>query len=183
MEFAIVAPVMGLVLLGAFDVGHTLYMRAALQGIVQKVARDASLETGLDTTTQSNLDAKVSNQIRALANNATVTITRSYFHDYADATSNKFEPWTDTNANGRCDNGEPYEDTNGNKQWDATGSINANQGGAKDAVVYSVSVSYPRIFPIYNLIGGAQTTVVTAKTILRNQPYGDQADSVVRNCT
>lgn len=188
IEFAIVAPVMGLLLLGAFDVAHTLYMRAALQGVVQKTARDATLESGLAGATQTALDNKVKAQIKALANNGTVTITRQWYRNYEQAAASKFEPWTDTNGNGTCDGpagstpGEPYEDTNGNGRWDSTGG-NLNQGGAKDAVLYTATVSYPRFFPIYNIVGGSKTTKVTASTILRNQPYGDQGVPKVRNCT
>lgn len=187
VEFAIVAPVMGLVLLGAFDIAHTLYMRAALQGVVQKAARDATLESGLASATQTALDNKVKGQIRALANNGTVVITRQWYRTYEHAAASKFEPWTDTNNNGTCDGpaggtpGEPYEDSNGNGVWDASGG-NRNQGGAKDAVLYTATVSYPRFFPLYNFIGGSRTTKVSASTILRNQPYGDQGVPKVRNC-
>lgn len=187
IEFAMIAPVMGVLLLGAFDVAHTLYLRAVLQGIVQKVGRDSSLETGLDAATQATLDAKVSGQAKALSNNATVTITRKWYRTFTDAAAAKFEPFTDTNGNGTCDGpqgstpGEPYQDTNGNGHWDSAGG-NDGSGGAKDAMVYTVSVSYPSMFPIYRIIGGSTTKTVTASTVLRNQPYGDQAVSTVRNC-
>ncbi|MCW3849221.1 pilus assembly protein [Sphingomonas sp. LB-2] len=181
MEFALVAPVMGLVLLGAFDVGHTLYMRSVLQGIIQKAARDATLETGLATDTQTALDDKVRNQVRALANNLTITFSRKYYRSFTNAAASQFEPYTDTNSNGTCNGGEPYQDNNGNGVWDATGG-NSGQGGAKDAVLYTVTVSYPRFFPIYKMVGGSNTTVLTASTVLRNQPYGDQAVPAVRNC-
>lgn len=188
VEFAIVAPVMVMLLLAAFDVAHTLYMQAVLQGVLQKTARDATLESGLVGATQTALDNKVRQQILPLANNSAVAITRQWYRTYEQAATGKFEPFTDTNGNGRCDGpagstpGEPYEDTNGNRAWDSTGG-NLNQGGAKDAVLYTVVVSYPRFFPIYNFIGGSNTTRVTAATILRNQPYGDQGVPVVRNCT
>lgn len=187
VEFAIVAPVLGMLLLGAFDIAHTLYMRAALQGVVQKAARDLSLESGLTTAKQDEIDGKVKAQVKALANNGTVSITRQYYRSYEHAAVSRFEPWTDTNNNGTCDGpqggtpGEPYEDTNNNGRWDGTGG-NLGQGGAKDAVLYTASITYPRFFQIYNLIGGSRTTKVTASTILRNQPYGDQAVSAVRTC-
>ena len=118
-------------------------------------------------------------------NNATVTITRRYYRTFTAAANATPEAWTDTNKNGRCDAGEPYQDDNRNNTWDADGG-NGGQGGAKDAVLYTVTVSYARMFPIYNLIGGSNTAKVTASTVLKNQPYGDQATygaSVVRNCT
>jgi Flp pilus assembly protein TadG len=182
IEFAIVAPVLCMMLVGAFDISHTLYLRSTLQGIVQKVARDASLETGLDTNQQTTLDNRVRSQIRALANNSTVNISRAYYRTFANASAARFEPYTDTNANGTCNGGEPYEDTNNNGVWNASGA-NSGQGGAKDAVVYTVAVSYPRFFPLDRFVGGSNTTTVTASTVLRNQPYGDQAVPTVRNCT
>jgi Flp pilus assembly protein TadG len=185
VEFAMVAPVLGLVLLGAFDVAHTLYTRAALQGVVQKTARDSTLESGADATTQAALDEKVRAQAKALANNATITITRRFYRTFSDAAAARAETWTDTNGNGRCDAGEPYEDANRNNTWDRDGG-DAGQGGAKDATLYTVTASYPRIFPLYNLVGGSRTTTITASTVLRNQPYGDQGSygaMQVRNCT
>lgn len=184
VEFAMVAPVLGFVLLGAFDVAHTLYTRAALQGVVQKTARDSTLESGLEAGAQSALDEKVKAQAKALANNATVTITRRFYRTFSDAAAASAETWTDTNSNGSCDAGEPYEDANFNNVWDKDGG-NAGQGGAKDATLYTVEVSYPRMFPFYNLVGGSRTTRIAASTVLRNQPYGDQGaygTPVVRNC-
>lgn len=184
VEFAMVAPVLGLVLLGAFDVAHTLYTRAAMQGVVQKTARDSTLESGADATAQTALDDKVRAQVKALANNATITINRRFYRTFSDAAAARAEDWTDTNGNGVCDGSEPYQDANRNNSWDRDGG-NAGQGGAKDATLYTVTASYPRIFPLYNLVGGSRTTTITASTVLRNQPYGDQGSygtSQVRNC-
>jgi Flp pilus assembly protein TadG len=182
VEFAIIAPVMGMLLLGAFDVAHTLYVRSVLQGIVQKVARDATLESGLVASQQTALDDKVRAQVRALANNSTITITRQYYRSFTNAAAGTFEPFTDTNKNNKCDAGEPYQDNNNNSKWDKTGG-NDGTGGAKDAVLYTVTVSYPRLFPIQNFLGGSSDTTVTGSTVLRNQPYGDQAVPTMRNCT
>lgn len=189
VEFAIVAPVMGMVLLGAFDISHTLYMRGVLQGIVQKVARDSTLEDSADVTEQTTLDNRVKAQVKELANTATITITRRFFRTFSQASAARAETFTDSTSgvwkNGTCDHGEQYEDANRNGTWDKDGG-NAGQGGAKDAVLYTVNVSYPRFFPIYRFIGGDTTTKITASTVLKNQPYGDQgvyAPMQVRNCT
>jgi len=184
VEFAFVAPVMVLTLLGAFDVAHTLYMRSVLQGVVQKVGRDSALEGNDEVSAQTAIDDKVRAQVRALANNATITITRRFYKTFTRAAAAQAETWTDTNANLRCDAGEPYEDANLNSTWDADGG-NAGQGGAKDAVLYTVAVTYNRMFPLYNLVNASKTTRVTAATILKNQPYDEQANygaPVTRNC-
>ncbi|RYD67221.1 MAG: pilus assembly protein [Sphingomonadales bacterium] len=188
VEFAIVAPVMGMVLLGAFDVAHSLYMRGVLQGIVQKTARDSTLEDSTAAATQTALDNKVKAQVSAIANSGTITFTRRYYRTFSTAAAARAETFTDSSAgifrNGVCDNGEPYEDANLNGVWDRDGG-NSGQGGAKDAVLYTVTVTYPRFFPIYRFIGGSTTTKITGSTVLRNQPYGDQssyATMQVRNC-
>lgn len=184
VEFGIVAPVMCLLLVGAFDIAHTLYTRGMLQGVVQKTARDSTLE-GQDTVAaQAALDQKVTQQAKALANNADIDITRRYYRTFADAAAQKPEAFTDTNGNGRCDANEPYQDENRNGVWDVDGG-NAGQGGAKDAVLYTVTMTYGRMFPLWKLVGGSDQSVITATTVLKNQPYGDQASygtPVVRNC-
>jgi len=184
IEFALIAPVLCMLLLGAFDISHTLYSRAVLQGIVQKTARDSTLESNTSAASQAAIDDRVRAQATALANNATITITRRYYRDYTTAAAAQAEAWTDTNHNGTCDSGEPYQDSNQNSSWDKDGA-NSGQGGAKDATLYTVTMSFPRMFPAAAFIGGSTTTTISAATVLRNQPYSDQgsyAAAVVRNC-
>ncbi len=184
VEFGMVAPVMCLLLMGAFDVSHTLYTRAVLQGVVQKSARDSSLESGTEAASQAALDAKVTAQAKAMNSGATVTITRRFYRTFTEAAAARAESFTDTNGNLTCDANEPYVDANGNSVWDKDGG-NAGQGGAKDATLYTVRMTYPRIVPVIGFIGLGNTQTITAQTVLENQPYGDQqsyATPVVRNC-
>ena len=185
VEFAIVAPVMALLLLGAFDISHTLYTRAVLQGIVQKTARDFTLEDSASSAAQRDeLDARVKRQAKAMVNGSDVNIERRYYRNFTAASQAKAEAFTDTNRNGTCDAGEPYQDENLNSVWDADGG-NEGVGGAKDAVVYTVTMTYNHMLPIYNMIGGSDRVKLVAETVLRNQPYGDQSSygrPVVRNC-
>lgn len=184
VEFAIVAPVMCLLLMGAFDLSHSLYTRAVLQGVVQKTARDSTLESAMTEEAQTAIDDNVRRQLSAMHNGATVTITRRFYRSAYDAAMMQHEPFTDTNHNDRCDAGEPYEDTNNNQVWDEDGG-NGGQGGAKDTTVYTVTMSYPRIVPVAKFIGLSDRTEVSAQTVLRNQPYDDQgvyAPAEVRHC-
>lgn len=173
-EFAIVAPVLALTLVGSFDAAHSLYMKASLQGVVQKAARDAALQTGGDANEQAIIDNKVRVQVLALANNANIQISRRFYRTFSSAAAAQAEPWTDTDLDGRCNNGEPFQDNNQNGTWDADGG-DEGQGGAKDRTLYTVQVSYPRFFPLYKFIGGSSTTRISASTILQNQPFADQA--------
>lgn len=191
LEFGLIAPILCAVMMGALDFGHSLYVQAILQGAVQKASRDSTLETSTSQATQDAIDLKVKNQVLLLNKTATVSFARRFYRDYTKAAAKIAEPFVDTNGNGTCDGpaglipGEAYTDNNNNNVWDKDGG-DAGQGGARDVVVYTVSVSYPRIFPADRLIGGSGTTRLSASTILSNQPYGDQAAyaaPTVRACT
>lgn len=183
VEFAFVAPTFCLMLVGAFDIGHTLYMRSILQGVVQKAARDSALEDGV--ANQTLIDTRVENAVHSLNKNATVSISRRFYRSFSEASAAQAEAFTDTNGNGTCDASEPYEDSNNNNIWDADGA-DAGQGGAKDSVIYTVDVSYDRIMPLSKIIPHYSDTVnVEAATVLSNQPYGDQNQygaATLRNC-
>lgn len=182
VEFAFVAPVLFVMLMGTLDLGHQLYTRAILNGEVHKAGRDSALETGI--ANGAALDAKVEGAVHKIASNATVTFTRNSFRNFSEAAAKNPEDFTDNNDNGTCDAGEPYEDANNNDTWDDDGGDDS-QGGAKDAVVYTVSATYPRLFPMAGLAGLPDTITITATTVLRNQPFADQDESAATpgNCT
>lgn len=192
IEFALVAPVMCLFLVGGFDIAHTLYMRAAIEGVVQKTGRDSSLESGTEAAQQAAIDERVRGHVHALARDATITYTRRFYRTFSQAQAARREDFTDSNANGTCDGpagstpGEPYIDANNNGVWDRDGG-NAGQGGAKDKTIYTVTIVYPRILPLHKFIPILPATQrIVVDTVLQNQPYGDQGRYTVtptRNCS
>jgi len=68
-------------------------------------------------------------------------------------------------------------DENGNGVWDADVG-KGGLGGANDVVLYTVTLNYDRVFPLWKLIGGDQRATASASTVLRNQPFGPQATRV-----
>jgi Flp pilus assembly protein TadG len=184
VEFGLLAPVLLLLLMGFFDVGHSLFMRAMLEGEVQRASRDSGLETGTAAANQTAIDNKVKEQLRALGiTNGDISINRRFYRSFSEAAAAQAEPFTDTDGNGRC-NGEPFTDRNNNGVRDLDGG-DAGQGGAKDSVLYTVTVSYDRMFPLRGMIGLPAKTTLTASTLMSNQPYGEQGSytaPTVRNC-
>lgn len=184
VEFGLIAPVVATMLLGIMDAGHTLYMRTILDGAIQDIARDSSLEDGGILSKQEAIDARIKDQVQKLNKDATVTIKRRYYRNFTNAYNADAEEFTDTNTNGVCDNGEPFIDINLNETWDSDGG-DAGQGGAKDVSIVTVSVTYERLFPMAALAGLPENVTVAANTVLANQPYGDQAQygqAQTRNC-
>lgn len=187
VEFALIAPVFFLLLLGLFDVGHTLYMKGVVEGALQKAARDSTLETNTTEERLNALDDIVRQQVMTLGvTRDQISFRRRFYRTFSDAAAAKAEDWTDTNRNGICDRGEPYEDANQNNIWDADGG-DAGQGGAKDATVVTVIVKYPHMFPLLGLLGKeAEDVRIVSRTVLKNQPYSDQGSysrPVRKNCT
>lgn len=180
MEFALVAPVLLLLLMGVFDIGHTLYVRAVLEGEMQRAGRGSALETAT-LARQTALDNQVRAQVlRVAGQGGTVLFTRKAYLSYQAAQA-KEEPFIDANHDGICNNGESFDDWNGNGLRDLDGARN-NQGTARDAVAYTAEATYPRLFPLAHMLGWSSDSVVTATTILRNQPFGDPAANAVKKC-
>jgi Flp pilus assembly pilin Flp len=180
IEFALVAPILLLMLIGGLEIGHTMYVRSALIGSLQKAARDLSLEGANSSTRQNAIADSVSATVRQIMPSAQVSLSARSFHDYRYVALSG-EEYNDANHNGRCDNGEAYVDGNRNGTWDIDGSV-AGRGGAKDVVLLEATVRYDRIGPA-GLLTGTPKTVLTAKTLIRNQPYDQQADPPTRLCS
>ena len=179
VEFALISPVLLMLLMGVFDMGYNIYASVLLNGSIQKAARDSTLEGA--SAKADAIDAIVSKAVHGISSNATITFDRKSYTTFSDVSEP--EDFTDVNGDGTCDNGEPFEDVNGNGTWDQDRGT-AGMGGARDAVLYTVTVRYPRAFPIANLIGLPSYFETRAQTVLRNQPYGDQTTKVtVKNCS
>lgn len=171
VEFALVAPALLLTIMGIFDLSYNIYTNTMVQGAIQRAARDSTIE-GADLRL-SQIDDNVARAVRGVVPNAEIDFSRRAYASFSDVA--RPEDFSDSDDNGNCDNGEPFEDANRNGLWDADrGAV--GQGGARDAVLYSVTVTYPRGFPMAGLIGLPDTVVTDATTVLRNQPY-DLQDS------
>jgi TadE-like protein len=173
VEFALVTPVLLMVLMGGMDASRSAYVSSVLYGAVQKAGRDNSLETG--STQTAAIDAKIYAVVHPLANDGVLTFKRKSHSNFKRAA--REEKYTDGNANNLRDPGECFEDANENGVWDQIGGKNGS-GGADDIIVYTATFTYPRSFPLAGLIGLSDTKVVSATTILRNQPYGDQVVTI-----
>lgn len=180
VEFALIAPALLTMLFGLFDLGHNMYTAQMLQGAIQKAARDSTIESA--ATSSAQLDSMVTKAVRAIAPGAALTFTRKSYSNFTSVA--RPEDYNDLNSSGICDNGEAFEDANGNGTWDKDMGRDGF-GGARDAVLYTVSVTYDRLFPIAAFIPGqTKTFTLATSTVLRNQPYRQQGQMLPKsgNC-
>ena len=174
LEFALIPPVVMMMVLGSMDIGHSLFVRATLDGAVQDAARSSSLEGATSLTQQELIDEEVASTIRELAPGAKVTVSRRYYKTFSTAALARAEEVIEQSpGNLKCDRGESFMDANGNGVWDADGGSDG-QGGARDIVIITFNVSYKRLFPLAGLLGWPANVEMQSDSILANQPYGDQ---------
>lgn len=179
VEFAFVVPLFVAFVMFLFDGGYYIYARAVLSGEVNAAGRASTLESATDANRLA-LDTAVTNQVQRLLPNAQLQFQRTAFTDYRSAQA-RVEPFNDGNANDVCDEGETFVDLNGNGQHDQDGGRNG-RGGARDVVVYTVTASYDRVFPVKGLLGLDQKVAIEATTLLRNQPFDAQTQPGTGTC-
>ncbi|MFN4114516.1 MAG: TadE/TadG family type IV pilus assembly protein [Sphingomonadaceae bacterium] len=176
VEFALIAPTLMLLLTGLFELGHTMYVQSIVNGAMQEAGRNSTIENARI----NQIAAETRKKIRGVAPNATITFRRRNHQHYASI--GKMEQFTDLNGDGRCNDGEPFEDLNDNGRRDRANGL-GGQGNARDAVVFTVTVTYKRMLPMPSLAGWSPTNTVQGTTILRNQPFRQQEKRVkIRNC-
>jgi Flp pilus assembly protein TadG len=180
VEFAVIATPLCMILLGLTDFGYRSYVDSMVEGTLHRAARMATV----GNKTPNQIDDFVRSQLSTFSSNGTVTITKKSYYQFSNV--DKEEPhcannW-DKNNNGIFDTGDCYQDINNNGSWDSDSSKDGI-GGSDDIVFYSVSLTYPRVVPLGNLLGWANTQTISANTLMRNQPYGSQATPPERTRT
>lgn len=178
IEFALTAPVFLLLLLGIVDYGWKYYAQHVLQGAVSNSARAATLEgNALD---QSALDASVRKKVQVVFKGAQVSFSRKAYESY-DAIGRP-EPWEDLAPfNGVRDANECFTDLNNNNGYDPDRGLDGN-GGAEDVVLYTVSMTFDNVLPVWKMLGKSAQTTLRSTSVLRNQPYNNNTETSRRIC-
>lgn len=203
MEFALTAPVFLLLLMGIFDYCWQLYTQQVLYGAMGDAGRAATLQAAAtptaddeaeegeaeasdeDTATPTPgvdtaaLDAMVRARVQQVMPHATVEFSRRSYQDFAGV--GRREPLADGNGNGQHDEGECFEDVNGNGQWDADRGLEGS-GGADDIVLYTATVNFDRVLPVWWMLGQSRGAELKASTVLRNQPYATRTGREIVQC-
>lgn len=176
VEFGLLAVPFLVLILGTLDLGYQAYLRALTTGALERAARKATV----GNQTKAAVVTLIKTEVGAiLPNNAknddnAITVVPLSYHDFA--TVGGGERITgDTAPVGQYNSTDCYEDRNNNGRYDATNGGGDDLGSADDILYYNVTVAVPRFFPFLTWAGFDPKTTVTARTLIRNQPYGEQS--------
>jgi Flp pilus assembly pilin Flp len=176
VEFALVAPVLILAIIGGLDLGYQAYARSVLQGALNDIARTGSLEGPAlncsGDTTEQKIACAVKNRSNMVARNATYDFKIHSYYEFS-GVGRAEKIVTDYNNNGQYDPGDCFQDMNGNQIFDSVAG-REGIGGADDVVFYDVTLTMPRLFPMAPLLGWSPQYEIHATTAVRNQPYARQ---------
>jgi len=176
VEFAMIVPVLSVLLLGTLDLGYRSYVNSIIQGALHEAARMGTVG-GIPT---SAIETRVRDRLNAFSRNATIVVnTRSYSEFSGVRTPETITQ--DTAPIGSYNNGDCFEDANGNGNYDLDRG-RSGMGGAEDVVFFEVVMTYPHIVPVGRLLGWSGNVSVTQNTVLRNQPYAGRNNSVAVVC-
>ena len=170
VEFAVVAPVMVLLVSGIIEFALIMMVYNVMEGATATSSRTG--KTGFVTagmTRQQTILNAITTRAGTLLDPLKLTVTSKFYKQYDQI--NDPEPFIDTNGNSTRDSGESYTDINGNGVWDADmGS--SGYGSAGDVVVYNVTYPWQISTPIISqFVGTAGIFNITTHAVVKNEPY------------
>jgi Flp pilus assembly pilin Flp len=176
VEFALVLPVLCILLLGTLDLGYRSYVTSIVQGSLHEAARMATVG-GVPT---SAIEAHVRDRLRDFSHDATITTTTRSYADFNGVRT----PETvtqDTAPMGQYNQGDCFQDVNGNGSYDLDRG-RGGLGGAEDVVYFEVNMTYPHIVPLGHFLGWTDDVTISQNTVLRNQPYAGRSNTSTIVC-
>lgn len=167
IEFAMIAPVLILLLTAIVEFSIVMFISSVMEGATAASSRYG--KTGYianGSTRQQQIVNSIVSRTAGLVDPAKITVTTTIYPSFNSISQE--EPYIDANHNGTYDAGEDYTDVNGNNQWDSSGV--AGLGNANDIVVYNVSYPWKIHTPVIASFTG-DTFIISSKTVVKNEPY------------
>ncbi len=170
LEFAILSPVLLLILFGIIEMGLILFAAITLEHAVTSASRYGKTGFTIEGVSREDRIREIINgHIDNFLDTDNITITTLVYDTFASV--GQEEPYTDDNANGAYDFGETYQDINGNGQWDNDMGA-SGAGGPGDVVVYRVTYDWSVLTPIIRqLITTDGNFPLESSLAVRNEPF------------
>jgi hypothetical protein len=170
VEFAMVAPILMLLLVGIFEFGLIFAADIFLKDATNDAARTGRTGFVAEGSTQDEMVlGMVRQETGILMDPDKITIESTAYAGFDKL--KKPEPFIDANKNGKRDDGENFTDVNGNGKYD-TDQGRAGYGGANEVVLYTVSYPWRLFTPLVGkLVGTDGVLTLTATAVVQNEPY------------
>lgn len=170
LEFAFIAPVLLLLVMGTIELGLILTAQMMMESATYTASRLGKTGQGVrDSTQAARIKAEIARVGGVIMDPKKIIVTSTFYKEFDQV--EKPEPFNDANKNGKRDSGESFTDWNGNAKWDAM-SGDAGYGDEQQVAVYTSSYSWTLFTPIVSSVIGTNGKVnITARTIVRNEPY------------
>jgi Flp pilus assembly protein TadG len=172
IEYAIILPVLLLLIMGIIEYNTMMYASAVLEGSTIAAAREGA--TGYVAAGQPSRQAYIYSLVQqhsaGLLNPASLAISSKSYAAFNDI--GQPEPCISP-PTPPCPGtpGVNFVDVNGNGTWDQDQGA-AGLGGAGDIVVYTVTYPWPIYTPILRpFLGTGGTFTLTSSSVVKNEPY------------
>lgn len=168
VQFALILPMLLLLIIGSFEYAIVTFVSGALESAVLVASRYGA--TGFEEGGTGRVDrirAMITERTLGFVDGDTAHIDTYVYPDFASIAPP--EPFTDLNGNGAWNDGEPFVDLNGNGTRDA-GSGTSGAGAACEVVLYVVTYQTRSITGLLRSIMG--TVTHRASAAVRNEPFG-----------
>jgi Flp pilus assembly protein TadG len=178
-EFAIVLPVLLLMVSGIIEMSLLFFVDILAEGGLREAARYGITGQGAeDGVREDEIIQIVNDHTHGLIDLETANLSTKSYSSFG--AIGQPEPFVDGSnglpANGEYDVGEDFDDINENDVWDGDqGKVGA--GGPGDVVMYELSYDWEFITPVLSIFAGQDNRVnMTASIAVRNEPYGSAGD-------
>lgn len=171
IEFAFVFPIFLFIILGLFELGLIGYTSVALETIVTRVGREASIGNLDGTGTRSDrVIAMIQQRAAPLIGSERLEIAERTLSVTESGGYNSQQPQQDW-----CNNPPSctmFVDNNGNGVYDPPGTA-GGFGGAEEVIEITVRLPWRANFGfVREVFGENGITPITAVTIVKNEPFG-----------
>ncbi|MEQ8411903.1 MAG: pilus assembly protein [Erythrobacter sp.] len=175
VEFAFVAPVMFMLILGLLELGYVAFARSALESSILVASRQSKVAE-CPAQTAKLIEAELIDRlsvINTFNQQAPKLEVQSYGTNFRNVGNP--EPFNDIDGSGTWDPGESYTDFNGNGQWDEDMGKTDNYGEFGEVVKFSASLEVVSLVPfVASAINGNEGFYrLSAETVVRNEPFED----------
>lgn len=173
IEFALVAPVMLVLLGGLLELGYVAFARSTLESAILDASRTARVAE-CPGEAAALIEQEVVSRMAVVVSHdgqPPVLQVRSYGNEFGNVGNP--EPFNDLDASGSFDPGEPYTDINGNGSWDDDMGKSGSYGSYGEVVEFTATFNVASLLPFIaaRINDNEGFYPIAAETVVRNEPF------------